>query len=148
MDHLLKSCTLGFNVFANDPGLSRVSNLLSYANASLPNPDPKCVDYIFFRGPYQVRSASQLQAPSDHASLLVEFEDTRPEPTQCEDIRKQIANNRGRIRVLRDSEKGLDPKHYPQDKIELNEIVKEIHDLEKEIQNLQQQAQAAGCLSW
>jgi hypothetical protein len=91
-----------YNTTADDPDFSPFSSLLSYTGP--PNPDPcvvapfgKSIDHIFFRGPYQVQSVSRLCTdphPSDHPSVVAEFEDTRPEPPQIKvavpDVREMM----------------------------------------------------------
>jgi endonuclease/exonuclease/phosphatase family metal-dependent hydrolase len=74
-----------FNSTADDPDFQSFSSLLTDAASSIPEPNPcfnvrgfgRRIDFIFFRGPYQVKSVVLLCTephPSDHPSLVAELE--------------------------------------------------------------------------
>jgi endonuclease/exonuclease/phosphatase family metal-dependent hydrolase len=109
------------------------------------------IDFIFFRGPYNVRWATQrcewppTAPPSDHPILTTELESTLPpEHPDCASIRIQISTTTQEINDLIESKEGLNPRD-PADRQEINQINAQIATLNTQLTALRDRAAALGC---
>jgi endonuclease/exonuclease/phosphatase family metal-dependent hydrolase len=105
------------------------------------------VDYIFFRGPYEVVRFEQRcpwgHAPvSDHPSLIAELRLT--ESVECVQVRGRMRELRQQITQLQQAKQGLNPRH-PADRMEIQEINGLIQPLQREETRLREQANAQVC---